>query len=280
VNFSEKIHNVIVDPRVRGIVTNTLKAGQSDVLFNDYFGFNFDKNDLVSVKLYFAFLTITPPENIYSIFNINDEIKKLIKNNWSTSQSISYLHQGVTLGLKCYLSGDNVKVNTYIYFRPINPIIGEPRSIKLQSSDLVHKRGYCVEIDSDGCTHQKNYFYIYSDQCKQQIFQDFELQKYGLLENDISFVEYTESEFERKINIILTSADKVGEFVEKCGNRSIIQYSERLYRKHKLYFFAPGVRLGSSVIALYFVPKDVYSGKGYINSIRELYAENKISLVV
>lgn len=268
-SFINQFYTILKNPKVIEESNKLFSEGKNDKLFIDYFGVNYNEENIVSVKFYFSFLNIFPSDDLFRDFNLDENTISIIKSNWKTSDKFEYLHQGFTFGLKCYVKKGKVIINKYIHFRTKEFINGLPKSITLQDSDQNNFPGICIENHPSKIEH-KNYFYVTSKEAKTAIFQMFDLNNSGLDLNEIYMFEYTESEIEKKINIILPESASVKKYLEKNGNNSILELSSYFFTKHQLYYFAPGIRLDSSTKAIYFLPKQLFYEFTPVNCIKNV----------
>lgn len=245
-----------------------LNLGKQDSLFSSYFGVNYDDDNLVSVKLYFSFLRELPSDDILNEFIKDQNFIKLLKVHWTSSSIITQHHQGITLSLKCYLDGNTVRINKYGYFRTPKFLLGFPDRVKLCDEDKRNAPGFCIEHYGD-IAKIKRYYYIASTDNKKYLMNLFKVEEVNL--NDVSFIEYTESETDTKINIALNSSSAVKKYLTLSNNIKTMELSEFFYTKFKLYYFSPGIRLNSSVKALYYLPENRYHELRSVNTLDLLF---------
>ncbi len=269
-SFIDQFQTIIQDSKVKELSNRLLKEGENDSLFIDYFGVNFNGENLVSVKLYFSFLHVYPSDELLNEFVQDDSIIKLIKENWNTSHSFDYLHQGFTFGLKCYLKEDKIEINKYVHFRTKEFVLGKPKNFELQDEDLSNFPGICIEQHKLG-PELKKYFYLTSSKSKKIIFDLFDLSKNNLSLEEIDMMEYTESEKEEKVNLIIPKSETVKKFLENEQNFDLQKLSEYFYREHELYYYGPGLRLNSETRAIYFLPKQLYYSLTKVNTVKIIW---------
>ncbi|MBI2968067.1 MAG: hypothetical protein HYY40_09665 [Bacteroidetes bacterium] len=252
--FADQFDTIFYSSKVNENVRLILNEGSAHDLFINYFGVNYNETDIVSVKLYFSFFE-RPSENILSEFGINEKHRGLIFTNWMPSKRYDFIHQGLTLGLKCYLKNNEIIINKYIHFRTTEFALGFPDEIKLLKEDR-NCPGICLEFHEE-VTEVKKYYYITSAENKSKIIKNFGIEAI-VKHNDISMIEYTESELGRKINLAVNRADTVKTILMKENNKYILDLSSYFFRRYNLYFFAPGYRISSNTKSIYYVPKMVY----------------------
>ena len=83
-------------------------------------------------------------------------------------------------------------------------------------------------------------------------------------------IEYTESDKEKKVNLIIPKSEGVKKFLENENNISILKLSEYFYNKHKLYYYGPGLRFKSTTKAIYFLPKELYYSLNRVNTVKNI----------
>lgn len=249
-------------------VERLLNFGKDDFLFSSYFGVNYDDDNLVSVKLYFSFLKELPHDDVLNEYIKDHNFIKLLKEHWTSSNKITHHHQGLTLSLKCYLEGNNVTINKYSYFRAQNFLLGFPEKINLNDEDKDNMPGFCIEHHQNK-SELKKYYYISSSENIKKLIQLFSVD--GISINDISFIEYTESKNDTKVNIALNSSNSVKSYLGSSNNLKIIELSEFFYTKFKLYYFSPGIRINNAVKALYYLPEYRYHELRSVNTLDLLF---------
>lgn len=253
--FINQFNDIIKSPYVNNSAKLLLEEGNKNNLFVNYFGVNYNEKNIVSVKLYFSFFN-NPSEKIINEFLIPGEYHKLIAENWKPALTYTYLHQGLTFGLKCYLKDNKPEVNRYIHFRTKHPLFGLPNDIKLSTDEDTNLPGICIEFHKNGI-EKKKYFYIHSIENKTKLIKDFGLS--GLIRpHDINSIEFSESTIEKKINLGVSKSEDAAKIIESEGNQYISELSAYFYKVYRLYYFAPGFRLNSNTRAIYYVPKDAY----------------------
>lgn len=269
-SFIEQFYYIINQPNVKSRMDELLREGEKHKQFINYFGVNFNKETIVSVKLYFSFFE-TPSATVLDKLNLSENQSSKIDQYWNPPNKYEYFHQGLTIALKCYLSNDNVIINDYIHFRSDKLPFIPPKYVELSEEDKKHYVGVCFE-KHDNLDENKNYYYITSNHSKQLLLNDFGLNK--KLSNKISFIEYTESNIERKLNLIFTSTEDVKKYFQELNNANINEMNTYFYNKYKLYFFAPGLRYNSSTKAIYYVPKETFYTQHELRTIQELLKNN------
>jgi hypothetical protein len=249
--FKGIIESVIVQNELNFVLNQYVKKP-----FINYFGVNYNDDNLVSVKLYFSFFQY-PSDEMFERFNVSNEDLVLIRENWMPSESYDYMHQGLTFGLKCYLKDGEIKVNKYFHFRsPIKKQV-KPNFIKITDVEPDNHPGFCVEYNFTN-KERKNYYY-YSTKANLEVL----LSEFGLAKEEaskISLIEYTESNIEKKINIIYNKAEDILNYLKNSKNQNIVQFNKYLFDKYGLYFFGPGLRYKSSTKAIYYVTKNSFYG--------------------
>lgn len=270
-SFIEDFENIIRNEELVKWSKTLLAEGEKDPLFTSYFGVNFNKDQLISVKLYFSFLNISPPVSLFDLFQLNDTTRAIIEKEWKTASRLDYMHQGFTFGLKCYWKESTVKMNPYIHFRTPQHFEIPPLHLKLEKEDEESPFGYCLEKDQVKGDMIKRYYYIHSPNNKNELFNRFELKSYGLTLPDLDFIEYTEGTDENKVNLIIPAAEKVKNFLTHLENQEILKLSRYFYDKYQLYYYGPGLRLNNDAIAIYFVPKSIYYQLSNFNSLKAIF---------
>lgn len=268
-SFLKQFHTITQDLNVKNISNRLLEEGKKDSLFIDYFGVNFNETNLVSVKLYFSFLSCFPSHELLEEFVQDDSMIKLIKEKWKTSKSFNFLHQGLTFGLKCYLKENRIEINKYVHFRTKEFPLGFPKEIILQKEELENYPGVCIEQHTSG-PELKKYFYLTSLESRKKIFELFNLSQNKLAVEEIEMMEYTESDKENKVNLIIPKSEGVKKFLENENNISILKLSEYFYNKHQLYYYGPGLRFNSTTKAIYFLPKELYYSLHRVNTVKNI----------
>lgn len=253
-NFIEQFNFIINNQKVNENIRFILDEGDKHSLFINYFGVNYNKEKLVSVKLYFSFFK-NPSNSFLNTFEINDIYKNLIFNNWKPSKTYNFIHQGLTFGLKCYLNNGKVIINKYVHFRTSNFALGLPSKLNLFDEDKINP-GICLEFHNS-YIEEKKYFYINSIENKLKLLKDFGIENKATIKN-LNIIEYTESELERKINLGLNNTDSVKKILTIENNQRLKELSFYFYNKFNLYFFAPGYRINNTTKAIYYVPREVY----------------------
>jgi hypothetical protein len=247
--YLDIIRTILKDKMVNDNIRLLIEATKEDSLATNYFGINYTKDDFKSFKIYYSIASFFPM-GLLKGFGLSDENIELIKRYWKPTDSLSYFHQGITLGLKCYIQSGEVVVNKYFHFRT-DELVQKPKKLSLGAEDSLLP-GICVEFHNN-LDELKYYYYINSKENIDLLISSFKIEEL-INSEDIKCIEYTESEIERKINIVTTSTNSIA----KCINNSnIFELSEYLFKDHKLYYSAPGFRYMSDVRALYFFPKKI-----------------------
>lgn len=214
-----------------------------------YFGVNYTDTEIVSLKLYFSFLQLPKPE-ILSTFDISNTDKEFILKNWEESKTYDFLHQGLTLGLKCHKDKNGAMIiNNYFHFRSKTNSQQPSKFLTVTHFEPENFPGYCIEKHDDG-DEQKDYFYYKQADNIKTILNDFDVSTH---DTKVSLVEYTESSRERKINMIFPTIDDSFNYLKTFGKKEILALSTYFFANHNLYVYGHGVRLNSPVKAIYFV---------------------------
>lgn len=251
--FIHQFNAIVNSKEVRSSVDCLLKEGVNSPIFLNYFGVNYSKNNLVSVKLYFSFFE-KPSDIFLNEFGISEKYKELIFNNWIPSKTYDFMHQGLTFGLKCYLKNDEIIINKYLHFRTPNIVLGMPNEIKLFDEDKFYP-GICMEFHENR-VEEKKYFYINSTQNINKLLQEFSFHK-QVAANELHQIEFTESNEEKKVNLIFKNTESISKLLKEDDNWFINELNRYFFEKYKLYYYGYGKRLDKDVNALYFVPKEV-----------------------
>lgn len=267
--FRDQFTHILNDPFVKEQALFLLNQGKNTKNFINYFGVNYNKDNVVSVKLYFSFLSAFP-KSVAQMFSIPNEFAEKIQLYWKPSDQYEYFHQGLTFGLKCYLTPeDRVRVNHYAHFRSENLPKKYPLRVTLEKEDLKQTQGVCYERHKDN-SELKQYYYITSQSARMHLFD-----QYGLSNNQLQHVpmiEYTESDLESKINMIFNGSDYVDDYLRSsCENSNILELSKFFFQNYNLYFFCPGKRKNSTTRALYFVPREVYTMLYPLQTLNKLF---------
>lgn len=270
-SFIEEFEHIIRNEELVRLTRLILKEGEKDPLFTSYFGVNFNRHQLLSVKLYFSFLSVEPPSELLDLFEWDEATRNIIQKEWKTASRLDYMHQGFTFGLKCYGMGSTVKINPYFHFRTPHHFDLAPVHLKLEKEDLESPFGYCVEKDKQKGDQIKRYYYIHSQLNKKELHDRFDLTSYGITLEDLSFIEYTEGQEENKVNLIIPEAEKVKKFLSHLENPEIMKLSRYFYDKYQLYYYGPGLRKNNDAIAIYFVPKSIYYQLTEFNSLAKIF---------
>jgi len=260
----DQFYRVIEARGVQQQARELMRFGQSQPHFIHYFGVNFDDENLVSVKLYFSFQEM-PPAGLFDAFEVKDDFRKLILENWKPAKPYTYLHQGLTFGLKCYLKQGQVATNRYIHFRSPNFVMGYPQQLILQEEDKANYPGFCIESHA-AQDELKQYYYLSSAQSKAQVLRDFGLDT-RINPETLPMVEYTESSLEKKVNLVINSSEDVAAVLAQSGNKELDSLNRHFYDHHQLYFFAPGFRHNSRTQAIYYLPRSAYYTMGEVKTL-------------
>ena len=263
----DEFKKILHHPEVLKEIRYFIEYGKTLPYYTNYFGVNFNSQGLVSVKLYFSFFEI-PDDKIFKKYNINPTFLKALKENWKSEPDKKYIHQGITLGLKCYVKNEKIEINSYVHYRCSNYHLGFPKGLNLTDLDKENYPGFCLE-NHDWGSEVKRYYYISDPITKQKLLSEFELED-KIKVTDLSFIEYTESEVEKKINLITNNSSSVKNVLESLNNSKIIDFSHYLFKEHELYYFAPGFRHQKDTVAIYYLPKSLYYEIGNINTIDSL----------
>jgi hypothetical protein len=255
-SFIEQFYSVIRNGEVRALSARLMHLGKQDPNFCSYFGVNYSKDSLLSVKLYFSFIS-QPPKEAFDLFPVDEAVERMISLHWEPSDKLLKMHQGLTFGLKCYLKENTIRVNKYLHFRTSDFILGMPQLLPLKKEDLESSPGICIEFHPEA-NELKRYYYVCSDEGKRMIGDAFRISALG--PEKISLVEYTESDRESKINLVIPAASDVQKLMEIPAHPEIMELSRHFYSNHQLYFFGPGIRKDQDARAIYFLPKEIYSG--------------------
>lgn len=251
-NFIDVFKMVMSNEDVKKRVTEILDCSTDKKSFINYFGINYAANNLLSVKLYFSYLEM-PSDAIFKLFGVNIEHQEIIKKYWKPVTNYSFVHEGLTFALKCYLKNEKVMINNYFGFRSASPLLGLPKFISLEQEDLFYP-GYCVEYDDLTSFAEKKYFFIRSLENKNILIDKFNLSSI-LSEKDLVEIEYAEHDTESKINLGVKSTDVIKKLFELDNNNFINKFNNWLFTEHKLYYYGYGLRLNSDIKAIYYVPK-------------------------
>jgi len=242
------INNILEDNDVKENINFLFSETNKDPLSTNYFGINYSKDEFKSLKIYFSIASFFP-ENTLKYFGINQKYIDLIKQNWEPSKKLEYIHQGLTFGLKCYLIDGKVNLNKYFHFRTKNSV-KNPSLIEIEQEELKNIPGICVEFHND-LDEIKYYYYLYKKESINKILKMFKISNI-LNENEISAIEYTESNIEIKINIL----HKQVSTISKCiHNEDIIEISKFFYENYGLYYQGAGFRKNKDVRSIYYIPK-------------------------
>jgi hypothetical protein len=263
----QELKNILHHPEVLKEIRFLMDYGKQQPFYTNYFGVNFNSQGLVSVKLYFSYLKI-PDDFIFEKYGIDQSFVTDLKKYWNPEPEKKYIHQGVTLALKCYKKNDEIKINSYVHYRCANYHLGYPDSIELTEADKLNYPGFCLE-NHDWGNEIKKYFYISDPITQHKILSDFDLEK-KINVSDLSLIEYTESEVEKKINLITKNSAVVKNVIDSLNNDGILNLSRYFYQEHGLYYFAPGFRFNKDTIAIYYLPKSLFYELENIKTIDDL----------
>lgn len=260
----DSFFKILHHPDVKKEMDFLMDYGKSKPFYTNYFGVNYNENELTSVKLYFSFFEFPDPA-ILNRYNFNEDFIVAMKRFWKPQPKNSMLHQGITLSLKCYLSDGNVKINSYVHYRSQDFHLGLPKNITLSEEDKNNYPGFCLETHDWG-DEVKKYFYVTDAHNIGILLQKFDLQNL-ISPDELYQIEYTESDIESKINLITKNSESVKKCLDKDDIQNILDFSQYLYRNHQLYYYAPGYRLGKRTRAIYFLPKALFYQLTNINTI-------------
>lgn len=253
--FIHDFNRFVNNPEVIKQVIQQLEYGLHDPLFTNYFGINYDNENIKSVKLYFSYFN----NNAIAVFDKfidNSYISAIIKKYWYPTDLFEYVHRGLTLGLKCYVKNNAIDIRKYVHLRMHNI------HLQLNYFDMQHednnlpKYGLCFE-ETDSGYQEKKYAYFHTQGNIKKILHAFNLDDI-YKKMAIKAIEYTESSYEQKINIANSSSDDLYSYLCEEKNTKILNFSKYIFNKYFLYFYSPGQRKGSNIKAIYFVPKEVY----------------------
>jgi hypothetical protein len=263
-DFVKQFKDIINNGEVQKRAKFYMDCGANDPRFINYFGVNYNRGNIISVKLYFSFLE-QPPELIFDQLKLSSEHRQLIKDYWKPSKSFDYTHQGLTFGLKCYLTDEGVIINDYLHFRTKEFVLGFPEKIDLTAEDKQNFPGVCIEFHEKQ-NELKNYYYITSEINKQKLINMFAINNVAV--EDIFSIEYTESNIESKVNLTFNNSEGMREYFNDLNCDGINELNKYFFDNHKLYYFAPGMRLNSNVNALYYISKDAFENLIYLQTLQ------------
>lgn len=264
--FVEQFKNIMSHPLVRNEAARMLDYGKNDPLFMNYFGVNFDDQNVVSVKLYFSFFK-KPTYECLKNLSFTQQQYDLIDTYWVPPNKYEFMHQGLTIGLKCYLKNDGCSINHYFHFRSPQLTQHEPKLIHCSAEDNENTPGICIE--NHGKKQElKHYYYLSSDSAKNEI-----VSKLGMPMAEakkINLIEYTESDIESKVNLIYDQSKDIQDYFIHLKNPLIQELNAYIFETYQLYFYGPGVRFNSATRAIYYVSKPTYYGLHQEQTIAEL----------
>lgn len=250
--FIDVFKQVMSNHLVKKKVCKILDLSDDAASFINYFGINYSSTDVLSVKLYFSYLKM-PSDELFDLFGVNQKHIEFIKKHWNPVTNYSFVHEGFTFALKCYLKKEEILMNNYFGFRSPTTLLGLPSLINLKDEDLFYP-GYCVEYSTPADFAEKKYFFIRSIENKIQLINRFNLS--GVLsENELVEIEYAEHKANSKINLGVKSTDVIQKLFEHDNNKLINTFNNWLFSEHQLYYYGYGVRLNTDVKAIYYLPK-------------------------
>lgn len=255
--FIHQFNTIINDQNVHDEIDFFMKIGKTDSQFLNYFGINYSDETLISVKFYFSFFDRIPSEilkrNIFSKKDI-----ELIERYWGKVKHYSYLHQGLTFGIKCYWVKGEIKIHYYFHFRSKKIPFKQPKHSRINEDDLLNPLGICVETN-DTFHDLKRYYYIQDKSTQKTMLQELNLSEEYL--ESIETIEYTESNLnDRKVNLIINNLGVIENYLSKNDNPFITDLSSYFHKNHKLYFYGPGIRFNKPIHAIYYLPKEALEG--------------------
>lgn len=254
--FIDQFENIINNQFLQEKVKLMLSQGKKDPLFINYFGVNYNQNNIISIKLYFSFFKL-PSRKFLKMFSFSDSDCDMIEELWVPSSKYEYMHQGLTLGLKCYLKDNDLLINNYFHFRSPKIQKSNPKFLNLSHEDYNNNQGVCVEFH--GVKRElKQYYYITSEYNKRELLQKLEMPLSDV--EKINLIEYTESDLESKVNLIYDKSDDIDEYFNQLNNHHIIALNKYFFEKYNLYFYCPGIRMNSNIKAIYYVSKETFYG--------------------
>ncbi len=202
----------MIKAKINELLKHLFKSREFDLLYKmsynksipyqNYIGVNFNKSDVISIKLYFTFFEIPDFNFVKSYLPDTMGYEKYIGFYKSGSER-SLLNSGIAFTLKINSSGE---IKRGYHFR-IDKTYSFPeiKAFKCNNNDLLNI-GICQEFDKDMLT--KYYYYFDKAYNKEKFAERFD--KAHAIKSDL--IEYTESE---KFNKLITCNLTKNSFYQK-----------------------------------------------------------------
>ncbi len=217
-----------------------------------YFGLNYDNDQLINIKIYFAFFRRLLPSEVGLLL---PDSTGFYKNylNWEESQKFDMEHMGCSFSIKM---GMDMKPVYYYHFRTNQQIEMLPGKIILTDEELMrNQRTFCVEYKGTD-VFNKNYFFIFDHANKKSLLKKMGVSFFENKHNLPYLLEYTET---NKWDKIILAIDKVEEhetFRQEVLSHSINQLIDHLAKKYDVMSVSPGFYSDGKVRSIYFVDKN------------------------
>lgn len=265
-SFINTVNDVFSNLKVRKRIEIFNKIGLLDERYYNYFGINYTDEKIITIKFYFSYRT--PQKSIFVTKNLLPmDIKDFIQEHWVLFEDNLDFNEGVTLGFKVQLDKKEFDISDYVHFRSLN--FNRPLRLRTLNVEKDNREGVSIEWDGAQKLKKRNYFYFSTSKNKNNLLVFFRL---DFTDKDIDIIEYTESEKEQKVILIIPERNTVEKYIRLKNNKKLNQLCQYLSEEKELFPFAPGERFNKNVSAIHFferhvsdVPKDPNSVNKFLS---------------
>lgn len=220
--------------------------------YTSYFGLNYSKNKIESIKFYFITFKKIPIEKLKKFFppieGVNHIYKDFIESFDFSKENIR--NMGVTFSIKI----NSKKEISYSFYQQHKNFVISPQKLNLPEHEAQLRNNFYVKEFNKDSEYEKNYYLIMNKK-NIDFLLDFFNVKYISSEH-IQGIEYAEFEDSKKMVLVIPNNESKTVFINNNNDLNFKKLKEDIEKRYDLVSEFPGLYHKSDKKTVYFFDKE------------------------